>query len=67
MKCTIAGWLKWAFKEAVIDIDKYKPHSFRSASTSKGFALKDILKRGNWHNEATWQIFYDKRAITSAE
>ena len=64
MKCTIVGWLKCALKEAGIDINKYKAHSFRSASTSKalvlGLSVKDILNRGNWHNESTWQKFYQK-------
>ena len=71
MKCIIAGWLKCALTEAGIDINKYKAHSFRSASTSKVFALglsvKDILKRGNWHNESTLQNFYHKHVITLAE
>ena len=71
MVCTIAGWLKHALKEAGFDIDKYKAHSFRSASTSRDLALgllvNDILKRGNLRNESTWQKVYDKHVITSAE
>ena len=44
-----------------IDIAILKAHSTRSASSSKsdisGVAIEDILKRGNWSDEPTWQKF----------
>ena len=43
----------------------FKRHTTRSASTSKaclsGISVDDILSRGSWSNEATWQKFYHKR------
>ena len=42
----------------------FKAHSVRSASTSKakslGFTTKDILRKGNWSGQSTWQRFYSK-------
>lgn len=62
--CTISGWLKKVLQESGINVDIFKPHSTRSASTSKakssGISTKDILKRGNWSNKSTWQKFYNK-------
>ena len=44
---------------AGIDISKYQARSCRSASTSKAkvqsLSLSDILKRGQWSGESTWQ------------
>ena len=46
-------------KAAGIDISKYQALSCRSASTSKakvqGLSLSDILMRGQWSWESTWQ------------
>ena len=42
----------------------FKAHSVRSTSASKakslGFTKKDILRKGNWSGESTWQRFYNK-------
>ena len=45
----------------------FKAYSFRGASTSKakvnGASLEDILKRGSWSNQSTWQKFYRKEIV----
>ena len=61
-KCSIARWVKDIMKMANINTDHFQAHSLRSASSSKanrqGVSLQDILKRGNWSQESTWQKFY---------
>ena len=61
---TLANWVKITLKAAGIDISKYQAHSCRSASTSKakvqGLSLSDILKRGQWSGESTWQKHYNR-------
>ena len=61
---TIANWVKITLKVASIDISKYQAHLCSSASTSKakvqGLSLSDILKRGQWSGESTWQKHYNK-------
>ena len=63
-KCTIAGWVKNIMKLAGIDTQRFTAHSMRAASSSKahsqGLALQDILSRGNWSQNSTWQKFYHK-------
>lgn len=67
--CTVSRWIKEILTEAGIDTELFKGHSTRSASTSKvgvsGLSTADILSRGSWTNESTWQRFYNK-PITSA-
>ena len=67
VSCTISGWLKKTLKQAGINIDLYKAHSTRSASSSKvsvgGTPLIEILKRGSWSHHSTWQRFYNKHII----
>ena len=45
---------------AGINTNVYKPHSCRSASTSKvrdnGVSIRDILKRGYWKSQNTFTI-----------
>ena len=64
---TISGWIKKVLKLAKIDTDIYKAHSTCSASTSnvklKGLSLADILKRGLWSRNSTWQRFYNKDIV----
>ena len=61
---TFARWIKEVLSLAGIDTNIFKSHSVRSASTSKAKALglttKDILAKGNWSTESTWQKFYNK-------
>ena len=52
-------------KETGFDVDVFKGHSTRSASTSKaclsGISVDDILSQGSWSNECTWQKLYRKQ------
>ena len=66
---TISGWIKAVLKLAGIDVETFKGHSTRAASTSKagsiGLSIQDILSRGSWSNESTWQRFYHKPIVSS--
>lgn len=69
-KSTISGWVKAVLENSGVDINIFKAHSSRSASTSKakceGCSLKDILKRGQWSGKTTWQKHYNKSVVNSA-
>ena len=56
---------------AEIDTKLFQAHSVRAASTSKaktcGLSVGDILSRGNWSNKSTWQRFYHKEIMSSAQ
>ena len=45
-----------------VDTDIFKPHSCRSASTSKahitGVSIENILKCGQWSSDSTFYKFY---------
>ena len=64
---TISNWLKRVMGKAGIDTTTFKAHSTRGASTSKaelnGASMEDILKRGSWSSQSTWQKFYKKNII----
>ena len=64
---TVACWLKGVLGMARIDISIFKAHSVRAASTYKTkvmvLSTKDILKRGNWSRELTWQKYYRKHTL----
>lgn len=61
---TVSRWIKEVIALAGIDTSVFKAHSTRAASTSKasnsGVSLKEIVKRGYWSNESTFQKFYNK-------
>ena len=61
---TIARWIKEIMKEAGIDVNTFKSHSTRAASTSTAkpmdVPIEDILKTGGWSTEQTFQKFYRK-------
>ena len=63
----ISGWLKTILMNSGVDVDTFKPHSTRSASTSKaslqGTSIEDILKRRFFSNKSTWQRFYNKSIV----
>ena len=65
--CTIANWLKRMLCFAGIDTDIFKPHSTRSASTSKankfGVSIQQIMKIANWSSKGTFEKFYCKTLI----
>ncbi len=70
-KSTIARWIKNVMEMAEINTNSYCAHSARSAASSKakkqGLSVDDILKRGNWSRESTWQKFYHKPSQNSAK
>jgi integrase len=61
---TIARWLKMLMELAGVDIQTYKAHSTRSASTSKakerGMTTKQIMQAANWKNANTFLRYYNK-------
>jgi integrase len=61
---TFSRWIKTVMGLAGIDISKFKPHSSRSASTSKAqrsdVPVDVILKAAGWSNVETFRQFYDK-------
>ena len=70
-KSTIARWIKNILTRANIDTSRYQAHSIRAASSSKakqqGLSVTDILERGNWSRESTWQKYYHKILPNSAK
>lgn len=64
---TISGWVTAALKLADIDLDTFKVHSTRAASTSTanaiGLALGETLEKGSWSNASFWRRFYKKGVI----
>ena len=65
---TISPWLKETLVlSGVTKILDFWGHSIRSASTLKaelpGLSVKEVLDRGSWSNESTWQKFYHKEII----
>ena len=67
----IARWLTQFMEEAGINVETYKAHSVRSASTSKAknqksMSCAQILKAASWANAHTFRQFYHKD-IESAE
>ena len=71
-KSSIARWLKQMLHMAGIDTNIFQAHSIRGAASSKagvrGLSVPNILARGNWSNESTWQRFYHREVgKTTAE
>ena len=68
---TISRWIKSTMRLAGIDIETYKAHSTRSASTSRavqaGVTTESILKVADWTNVQTFRSFYHREPDTSAE
>ena len=64
LKSTISGWIKEILKQSGINVEHFKAHATRSASSSKaqmsGLPVEQILKIGNWSSKSTWQKFYNK-------
>lgn len=67
-KNTISRWIKTVMCSAGLNCDKYKPHSVRSAATSKAkvssVPIEDILKVAGWSNTNTFATYYNKRVDT---
>ena len=64
---TISRWIKEELGMAGINTNVYKPHSCRSAWTSKardnGVSISGILKPGCWKSQNTFTKFYSKDII----
>lgn len=67
---TIRRWIRRVMTKAGIDISIYKPHSVRSAASSKAKAnnasLQEIMKTAGWSSSATFARFYDKEIDTGS-
>ena len=54
-----------------VDVDVFKGHFTRSASTSKAclsdISVDNILSRGSWSNQSTWQKFYHKQVLSKEQ
>ena len=66
----VSNWIKTSLKLSVAsELSQFVGHSTRSSSTFKahlgGFSVNDILCRGSWSNESTWQHFYHKENFPS--
>ena len=63
---TIRRWVKFV-QSSGIDVNIFKPHSTRSASTSKAklsdVPLAAILCKVGWKSESTFAKFYDKKIV----
>lgn len=61
---TISRWIKVVMVRAGIDVQKFAPHSTRSASVSRANAknvpLQTILRTAGWSNQCTFAKFYNK-------
>lgn len=64
-KDTIRRWIQSVMKAAGIDVSVFKPHSVRTAATSKAKAnnasLDEIMKTAGWSSAATFAKYYDKQ------
>lgn len=63
-KDTMANWIRFGMSQAGIDTKEFRPHSIRSASTSKAAAknlpIADIMKAAGWSSPDTFLKFYHK-------
>lgn len=59
---TIARWLKTVLELSGVDTSVFKPHSYRSASTSAaydaGCSLDKVLKTADWKSDKNFYKFY---------
>ena len=59
---TVSRWIVEVLSLSGIDTSVFKAHSTRSTSSSKarllGISTKEILKKGHWSKESTFQKFY---------
>ena len=65
---TIGRWIQAVLAQAGIDINIYKAHSTRSASTTKAakvLPINMLLDLAGWSQESTFRQFYDKPVATT--
>ena len=67
----VSIWIKKILKETGVDIDVFKGHSTRPASTStaclSGISVDEILSQGSWSNESARQKFYHKQVLSKKQ
>ena len=67
----VSIWIKKILKETGVDIDAFKGHSTRPASTStaflSGISVDEILSQGSWSNESARQKFYHKQVLSKKQ
>jgi site-specific recombinase XerD len=66
-KSTLGKWIKTVLSNAGINIQIFKPHSTRSASTSAAsfrVPIETVLKTAGWKQDCTFRQFY-KREISN--
>ena len=65
--CTLSRWICQVLKHAGINTKMFTSHSVREAPTLKaktlGISLSQILKKGQWSKESTWQTSYNKEVF----
>ena len=63
-RSTISRWIRLVMLRSGIDVNKFKPHSTRSASTSRAnqcsVPLDKILATAGWSSATTFAKFYNK-------
>ena len=61
---SIGRWIKNVMSDANIDIDKFKAHSVRSASTNAAISMNvpidTVMKTAGWSRESTFSKYYKK-------
>jgi len=64
---SISRWIKHTMKAAGIDINIFKTHSTRSASTSAAKAadvpIEDIMSTAGWSSESVFAQYYDRPVV----
>ena len=61
---TLTSWAKTGLSLSGVDMERFTPHSTRSASTSKAkasVAISTIMKTAGWRNASTFARFYEKK------
>ena len=70
IKATISRWIKTVMKTAGINTDIFKPHSTRSASTSKAqicdVPINSILKAASWKRDSVFHRFYNRNIVVDS-
>ena len=63
-KDTISNWIKRTLRLAGVNVEIFKSHSTRAASSSaadkRHVPVPDILSAAGWSNEKTFQSYYNK-------
>ena len=61
---TLGRWTKELLSRAGLNVDLFKAHSVRGASTSKlaqmKVPVKEIMEKASWSSESTFRKFYEK-------